>query len=82
MHIYIVMLQSSKMRGALDGKQKRSIFAVPDSLAGRVRCTFEISNTPLCSIALQVGVGTCNIGGKGMTDFSIPSKNAATKDAK
>lgn len=31
---------------------------------------------------LQVGVGTCNIGGKGMTDFSIPSKNAAAKDSR
>ena len=28
---------------------------------------------------LQVGVGTCNTGGKGMTDFTIPAKNVTTK---
>ena len=28
------------------------------------------------SIILQVGVGTCNIGGKGMTEFETPKKYA------
>ena len=28
----------------------------------------------LSPILLQVGVGTCNVGGKGMTDFEIRKK--------
>lgn len=48
--------KSSKQKGPLNSKQKRSIFAVPDSLSGRV------------------GVGTCNVGGKGMTDFETRKK--------
>jgi len=34
--LQLVCLQSSKSKGALNGKQKKSIFAVPDSLTGRV----------------------------------------------
>jgi survival-of-motor-neuron-related-splicing factor 30 len=48
--------KSSRQKGPLNSKQKRSIFAVPDSLSGRV------------------GVGTCNVGGKGMTDFETRKK--------
>ena len=47
--------KSSKQRGGpISSKQKRSIFAVPDSINGKV------------------GVGTCNIGGQPMTDYSTP----------
>ncbi|XP_064381853.1 survival of motor neuron-related-splicing factor 30-like [Halichondria panicea] len=54
--------KSSKSRsGPLNAKQRKSIFAVPDSLEGKV------------------GVGTCNVGGKGMTDFSSRTKNSSLK---
>lgn len=76
-------MQSSKTKGALNGKQKRSIFAVPDSLSGRVcPCIGYSIIMAVMIVVIQVGVGTCNIGGKGMTDFSIPAKNAASKDTK
>ena len=38
----VIFMQSSKTKGALNGKQKRSIFAVPDSLSGRVCIDYYI----------------------------------------
>ncbi|XP_065897994.1 survival of motor neuron-related-splicing factor 30-like [Dysidea avara] len=46
--------RSGKKGAPIGGKQKRSIFAVPDSIHGKV------------------GVGTCNVGGKGMTGYVQP----------
>lgn len=47
--------KSARQRGGpINSKQKKSIFAVPDSIEGRV------------------GIGTCNIGGKGMTGYEQP----------
>ena len=46
--------QSSKVKsGPLNAKQKKSIFAVPDSLTGKV-CGIQV-------LLRTVGVGTCNI---------------------
>ncbi len=42
--IQTLFLQSSKSKGALNGRQKKSIFAVPESLSGRVRNTFSIKS--------------------------------------
>ena len=73
--IVYIFTQSSRQKGPLNSKQKRSIFAVPDSLSGRVRQNV-VSLTPDLSLVLQVGVGTCNVGGKGMTDFDSRKKHS------
>ena len=64
--------KSGKKGAPIGGKQKRSIFAVPDSIHGKV-CNYNI--ILYCShmfSPFQVGVGTCNVGGKGMTGYVQP----------
>lgn len=79
-HKCVLLFQSSKQKGPLNSKQKRSIFAVPDSLSGRVRSQDMFIHVVYYNsrqdvyVTLQVGVGTCNVGGKGMTDFETRKK--------
>lgn len=65
--------KSVKQKGGfLSSKQKRSIFASPDSVTGRVSINNMIR---LCYRGFyfeKVGVGTCGTGGKEMTQFLKP----------
>ena len=63
--------RSGKKGAPIGGKQKRSIFAVPDSIHGKV-CNHFVSHCCLMFPPIQVGVGTCNVGGKGMTGYVQP----------
>ncbi|XP_050531994.1 survival of motor neuron-related-splicing factor 30 isoform X1 [Daktulosphaira vitifoliae] len=47
---------ANKVKGVKKGIPKKSIFASPDNVNGRV------------------GIGTCGLGGKGMTDFPMAEK--------
>ena len=64
--------KSGKKGAPIGGKQKRSIFAVPDSIHGKVRNYNILLYCSHIFPPFQVGVGTCNVGGKGMTGYVQP----------